>query len=105
MSFANLSMSLYNRFFNRIPSVKYIHGGVREKEEYRNIYEKFGLNVVYYRKKNRWSQMQLAEEADIDRTYVSAIERGIVGPSFDVLFRLSDALGVTTKQLFDFREE
>lgn len=75
------------------------------KEEYRDRYEKFGLNVVYYRKKNRWSQMMLAEKADIDRTYVSAIERGIVGPSFDVLFKLSDALGVSPKQLFDFRDD
>lgn len=75
------------------------------KEEYRDRYERFGLNVVYYRKKNRWSQMQLAEKAEIDRTYVSSIERGVVGPSFDTLFKLSDVLGVTTKQLFDFRDE
>lgn len=75
------------------------------KAEYRERYEKFGLNVVYYRKKNHWSQMQLAEAASIDRTYVSNIERGKVGPSFDVLFKLSDALGVATKQLFDFRDE
>ena len=75
------------------------------KEEYRDRHERFGLNVVYYRKKNRWSQMQLAEKAEIDRTYVSSIERGVVGPSFDTLFKLSDVLGVTTKQLFDFRDE
>lgn len=74
------------------------------KEEYWERYMKFGLNVVYYRKKKRWSQSQLAEAANIDRTYVSAIELGKVGPSFDVLFKLSDALGVTTKQLFDFRD-
>ena len=75
------------------------------KEEYRDRYMRFGLNVVYYRKKNRWSQIQLAEKADIDRTYVSSIERGVVGPSFDVLFELSDALGISTKQLFDFRDD
>lgn len=75
------------------------------RDDYKDRYIKFGLNVVYYRKKNRWSQMRLAEEADIDRTYVSAIERGIASPSFDVLFKLSDALGVATKQLFDFRED
>ena len=75
------------------------------KQEYKPLYEKFGLNVVYYRKKNRWSQIQLAEKADIDRTYVSSIERGVVGPSFDVLFKLSDALGISTKQLFDFRDD
>ena len=75
------------------------------KEEYRDRYMRFGLNVVYYRKKNRWSQIQLAEKADIDHTYVSSIERGVVGPSFDVLFKLSDALGISTKQLFDFRDD
>lgn len=75
------------------------------KEEYKSRYIQFGLNVVYYRKKKRLSQSQLAELADIHRTHISAIERGAVGPSFDVLFKLSDVLGVETKQLFDFREE
>lgn len=67
-------------------------------------YQQFGLNVVYYRKKKRLSQTQLAELVDIHRTYISAIEPGKVGVSFDVLFRLSDALEVSTKQLFEFRE-
>ncbi len=75
------------------------------KEEYKNRYIQFGLNVVYYRKKNRLSQSMLAEFADIHPTYVSAIERGLVGPSFDVLFKLCDVLRIEPKQLFDFREE
>ena len=67
-------------------------GGAGVKDEYRERYQQFGLNVVYYRKKKRLSQTQLAELADIHRTYISAIELGKVGVSFDVLFRLSDAL-------------
>lgn len=74
------------------------------KEEYEGRYIQFGLNVVYYRKKRRLSQSQLAELVDIHRTHISAIERGVVGPSFDVLFKLSDVLGIETKQLFDFRD-
>lgn len=74
------------------------------KDDYKDRYQQFGLNVVYYRKKKRLSQTQLAELADIHRTYISAIELGKVGVSFDVLFRLSDALEVSTKQLFEFRE-
>jgi len=35
------------------------------KEEYREEYRKFGLNVVYYRKKLRVTQLQLAELLDI----------------------------------------
>ena len=79
-------------------------GGAGVKDEYRERYQQFGLNVVYYRKKKRLSQTQLAELADIHRTYISAIELGKVGVSFDVLFRLSDALEVPTKLLFEFRE-
>lgn len=73
------------------------------KEEYQERYQQFGLNVVYYRKKKRLSQTQLAELADIHRTYVSAIELGKVSVSFDVLFKLSDALDTTPSKLFDFR--
>ncbi|MGM9641237.1 MAG: helix-turn-helix domain-containing protein [Faecousia sp.] len=74
------------------------------KGEYKDRYQQFGLNVVYYRKKKRLSQTQLAELVDIHRTYISAIELGKVGVSFDVLFRLSDALEISPKQLFEFRE-
>ena len=74
------------------------------KDEYKDRYQQFGLNVVYYRKKKRLWQTQLAELVDIHRTYISAIELGKVGVSFDVWFRLSDALEVSTKQPFEFRE-
>lgn len=46
------------------------------KPEYKKFYEQFGLNVVYYRKKKRLTQMKLAELADIDRSHISAIELG-----------------------------
>ena len=35
------------------------------KQEYKALYEKFGLNVVYYRKRKRLTQLQLAELVDI----------------------------------------
>lgn len=73
------------------------------KQEYKALYEKFGLNVVYYRKKNKMTQLQLAELADVDRSHISAIELGNVGVSMDVIFRLCEVLGVTPKELFDFR--
>ena len=74
------------------------------KPEYKKFYEQFGLNVVYYRKKKRLTQMKLAELADIDRSHISAIELGNVGVSFDVIFTLCDVLDITPKQLFDFRD-
>lgn len=74
------------------------------KDEYREQYQQFGLNVVYYRKKKRYSQTQLAELVDIHRTYVSAIELGKVSVSFDVLFKLAEVLEISPNKLFEFRE-
>ena len=73
------------------------------KQEYKALYEKFGLNVVYYRKRKRLTQLQLAELVDIDRSHISAIELGNIGVSLDVIFRLCEVLEISPKELFDFR--
>ena len=74
------------------------------KPEYKGLYEKFGLNVFYYRKRKRLTQLQLAELVDIDRSHVSAIELGNVGVSFDVIFKMCEVLDITPDKLFDFRD-
>ena len=74
------------------------------KAEYKDLYEKFGLNVVYYRKRLKITQLELAELVDVDRSHISAIELGKVGVSFDVIFKLAEVLHVTPKDLFDFRD-
>ena len=73
------------------------------KPEYKHYYESFGLNVVFYRKRKKLTQLQLAELADIDRSHISAIELGNVGVSFDVIFKLCEVLEISPKDLFDFR--
>lgn len=74
------------------------------KKEYKELYEKFGLNVVYFRKREQLTQLQLAELVDIDRSHISAIELGNVGVSMDVIFKMCEVLKVTPKELFDFRD-
>jgi transcriptional regulator with XRE-family HTH domain len=73
------------------------------KTRYKQQYEQFGLNVVFYRKRKRLTQLQLAELVDVDRSHISAIELGNVGVSFDVLFKLCEVLEVAPKDMFDFR--
>ena len=73
------------------------------KQEYKALYEKFGLNVVFYRKRERLTQLQLAEKVNIDRSHISAIELGNVGVSMDVIFKLCEVLKITTQELFDFK--
>lgn len=68
------------------------------------MYEKFGLNVVYYRKRKRLTQLQLAEQINVDRSHISAIELGNVGVSFDVIFKLCEVLEIKPRDLFDFRD-
>ena len=72
-------------------------------KEYKEIYRKLGLNVAYYRKDRGYTQMQLAELLDIDRSHMSAIELATVGMSLDLLFKLCDTLQIAPKDLFDFR--
>ena len=74
------------------------------KAENKELYEKFGLNIVYYRKRKKLTQLQLAELVDVDRSHISAMEHGKVGVSLDVIFMLADVLGITPKELFDFRD-
>ena len=74
------------------------------KQKYKPLYEKFGLNVVYYRNRKKLTQLQLAELVDIDRSHISAIELGNVGVSFDVIFKMCEVLDIEPKNLFDFRE-
>ena len=76
----------------------------RVKQEYKELYEKFGLNVVYYLKRKKFKQLQMAELVNIDRSHISAIELGNVGVSFDVIFKLCEVLEITPKELFDFRD-
>lgn len=74
------------------------------KQQYKDKYEKFGLNIVYYRKKKKLTQLQLAELVDVDRSHISAIELGNVGVSMDVIFKLSEVLEINPKDLFEFRD-
>jgi transcriptional regulator with XRE-family HTH domain len=58
-----------------------------------------GKNLKRERKNANISQEALALDAEIDRTYVSQIERGIGNPSILVLKTLADRLGVPLTEL------
>lgn len=56
-------------------------------------------NLRSARRRQGLSQEELAYRADIDRTYVSALERGVYGATIDVLERLARALGMQVWEL------
>ena len=47
------------------------------------------------------SQENLADQVELDRTYVSGIERGIRNPTLLVLLRLADAFGISPGDLLE----
>lgn len=63
------------------------------------IRELFAKNLRKLRQAKGLSQEELAHLADIDRTYVSSLERAVYSPSIEVLDRLARALGVRPEDL------
>jgi transcriptional regulator with XRE-family HTH domain len=59
----------------------------------------FGRNVSRIRGEKNFSQDKLAEKANLDRTYLSGIERGVRNPGIKTVLRVARALGVTVDQL------
>lgn len=71
---------------------------------YKEYYKNLGLNIAYYRKLRGLSQEKLAEIIDISRTHMSRIETADCAVSLDVVFALSDVLGVSVHKLFENKE-
>lgn len=61
--------------------------------------EILAANLRSLRRRHGLSQEELAYRADIDRTYVSALERGVYGATIDVLEKLGRALDVQAWEL------
>lgn len=73
---------------------------VAENQQHPNIKQRFGKAIRRRRRELDLSQEELAERAEMHRTYISDIERGIVNPSLEVIEKLTDALGTTVAELF-----
>lgn len=60
----------------------------------------FQENLHYMRKREGWSQEQLAHKCGYDRTYIGKLERGDSHPSLDTITCLALALGVPAQDFF-----
>ncbi len=63
------------------------------------IRDVLALNLRQLRRAQGLSQEELAHRAEIDRTYISALERSIYAAGIDVVDRLAQALGVEAADL------
>ncbi len=63
------------------------------------IREVLAINLRKHRRARGLSQEELAHRADIDRTYISALERSVYAAGIDVVDRLARVLGLEAADL------
>ena len=60
-----------------------------------------GFLARKYREKLHISQEEIATRSNLDRTYISGIERGVRNPSLTALLRLANGLGINVSELLE----
>lgn len=63
------------------------------------IRRQVGVNIRRLREARGLSQEALAFEAELHRTYISGVERGVRNPTVTVLAKIAQALKVSPDQL------
>lgn len=69
------------------------------------ILHQFGETIREIRQEKGIAQEKLAHLSDIDRTYMSAIERGLKNPSLKIIFKISEGLGINPSEILLALEE
>lgn len=65
-----------------------------------NTLTQLGMRIRYLRKEKRMSQLELALESEVNKNYISDLERGCRNPSILVLEKIAKALDVSLEILF-----
>lgn len=60
----------------------------------------FGKRIQYLRKIRKISQEELAFRCDINKNYLSDLERGERNPTLKVIEKISIGLGISLEELF-----
>jgi len=62
--------------------------------------EQLGMRIKYLRQKHRWSQEDLALNANINKNYICDLENGRRNPSLEILERIAIAFNISLEELF-----
>jgi transcriptional regulator with XRE-family HTH domain len=60
-----------------------------------------GERIAELRKAKKLSQQKFSYEAEIERSYLTHVEKGRKNISIDTLIKITDALGVSLKDFFN----
>lgn len=62
--------------------------------------EQLGMRIKFLRNQRKWSQEDLAFEANVNKNYISDLENGRRNPSLDILERIAVAFSISLADLF-----
>lgn len=65
-----------------------------------NVTRQFGNRIRYLRQARGWSQEEFGVRCNLDRTYISGIERGVRNPTLNVIAVIAAGLEVSIEILF-----
>lgn len=71
-----------------------------DDQGFKRLLDRLGDEIKELRLNAGLSQEALALAADVDRTYVSQLERGVANPSLQILHRISTVLGTEVQIAF-----
>lgn len=70
-----------------------------------NIKETVAKNLLFYRKKNKITQKELAEQLGVKHNAISSWENGVNSIDIDTLFKVCKIFGVTVNDMYDMKSE
>ena len=65
-----------------------------------NIKEIIAKNLLYYRKKNKITQKELADKLGVKHNAISAWENGVNSIDIDTLFQICQIFGITVNDMY-----
>ena len=65
-----------------------------------NINKELGMRIRYLREQKKMTLEDLSFESNVNKNYLSDLERGNRNPTVKILARIAEALEVTLEELF-----
>ncbi|MBS1491614.1 MAG: helix-turn-helix transcriptional regulator [Bacteroidetes bacterium] len=66
-----------------------------------SLKESFGQVLAQLRKANNISQQELADNCNIERAYISRLERGLFQPTITIIFKIADYFGIKPSEIIE----
>ena len=65
-----------------------------------NVNKQLGMRIRYLREQKKMTLEDLSFEANVNKNYLSDLERGNRNPTVKILEKIAVALGITLEELF-----